>query len=689
VKRLPSAWNRFGDRRWVWLIGLCIVVVGAATVEAVVGKSLISNILLATLAVLALSALAAYDLRAERRRFLEPIHRLVDRLDALAEQPQQHLELPDAPELAELVQSIERLRSIVVPEDDSGTIEALHQAHSEPGKAQSAALAQAMTRSGCYEPLVPGAGTVDPSASSEFTTLDMVSRLNPTSLNWIDSSPTEQEFLGWTLEELRQKSFLDIVHPDHRDLAREQLHASVIRGESHGLVYRIKTARGESKAIEMYVSVRYGVDLKVIHLRCHVIDVTAKLRAHRELRRRTRELTHANEQLRRINRELEELKDRYSDLYQNAPAMYFSLDAEGKFRECNNTLLKTLGFRRRDFLGRPFSAILPESRRDGFPARFEEFLRNGTIEVESIWQKGDGTPIDVWITAVAVRDEQGHVVHTRGVAQDVTARRALEKQLLQNNERLERANAELFRKNRELDEFTYVVSHDLLEPVRTLTSFSDFLVREYGERLDETGKRYVQFIVTAARRMRALINELLNLSRAGHVAGEFGPVDLGEVLTLAQADLAELIRERRARITVWSPLAGVWGDRGRIVQLLVNLIANGIKYNRSEEPRIEVGIAPGAVEEGDSKVTVFVKDNGIGIDPQFHQKIFQVFRQLHPRGEYEGTGAGLAICQRIVHAHGGRIWVESQLGRGASFLFTLPREPVESVTVRTEALHAS
>jgi PAS domain S-box-containing protein len=148
--------------------------------------------------------------------------------------------------------------------------------------------------------------------------VDKVNRLDPADLRWLESSPAEQEFLGWSLAELRRKTFLEIVHPDDRDLARTQLLGALPKGEAHGLIYRIKTARGEPKAIEMNVSVRYAQDLTVSHLRCHVTDVTAKVKASRELRRRTRELTRLNEQLRQANRELEELKDRYSDLYQHA-----------------------------------------------------------------------------------------------------------------------------------------------------------------------------------------------------------------------------------------------------------------------------------------------------------------------------------------------------------------------------------
>ena len=422
------------------------------------------------------------------------------------------------------------------------------------------------------------------------------------------------------------------------------------------------------KAVEMNVSVRYGSDMAIAHLRCHVADVTAKAKASRELRRRTRELIRSNELLRGANRELQELKDRYGDLYQNAPAMYFSLDDSGRFLECNDTLLRALGHDRGSLIGMPYATILPASRRDAFESDIAEFRRVGFAELESQWSKADGTPIDVWVTATQIAAADGSTL--RGVAQDVTARRVLEAELREKNGRLARANVELSRKNRELDEFTYVVSHDLKEPVRTLIAFSDFLMRDCGDALDDEGRDHVRHLVDASKRMRGLIEDLLSLSRAGKVTADFAPVELDEVIAPIKADFAELIRAKQGDVRVLGPLPTVWGDRVRLGQLIGNLVGNGLKYHRGPGPTVEVGALP---EQSPGWVTLYVKDDGIGIDPQFHGKVFQLFRRLHARDEYEGTGAGLAICQKIVQAHGGRIWVDSHLGAGSTFFLTLPR----------------
>ena len=476
-----------------------------------------------------------------------------------------------------------------------------------------------------------------------------------------------------------------MLHPDDRARAEDAFRQALVNGEFLGLVVGIRTAAGKAKMIEVNAGARYGADQRVSHLRCHVSDVTEKVHAERKLRLRTIELTQVNEQLRKINRELVELKDRYTDLYENAPAMYFTLDQHGDVVECNETLLTALERRREDLIGQSLDRFLDDSEVQRWRVKVAELLQTGSFEVESRWVKSSGEQLDVWISGRAVGGPKGQASQTRCVAQDRTAKHRLEAELSVMNLSLARANAELSQKNRELDEFVYVVSHDLQEPLRTLIGFSDFLKKDHAHRLDAEGQEFVTYLFDAAQRMRAMIHGLLKLSRAGKVTGEFGPVALSELVRVVQADLGELIRSRGARVHWLGPEGLLWGDPFRLHQLLANLVSNAVKYNQSAAPRVEIGTVDrlaepdaGADETG-AYQTFFVRDNGIGIDPRFHETVFQLFRRLHTLEEYEGSGVGLAICSKIVAAHRGRISVQSQPGNGSTFFVSLPtaKEPAE------------
>jgi PAS domain S-box-containing protein len=552
------------------VVGIAWVAVGLYILAS---QGIAGGVVPLVLVALALGVTLLVHRVVQGRRWSGPVHRLAAHLATVAENPSQPLELNSSPELEELTRSLSELQRAWIEASRLGASAAYYREVIAGGAvaAQPRKPTTSMTRSGMLAALpaaAAGAPGFDPNLSGDYSTTEMVNRLEPRTLRWIESSVAEQRFLGWDEAALREKSFFDIVHADDHPRVKEQIGLALEKGEAHGLVVRIRTAHGTPRAIEVDIGARYGPDMAVTHLRCHLTDVSDKIRAERELRLRTRELTQVNEQLRQINRELEELKDRYRH----------------------------------------------------------------------------------------------------------------------QNEHLARTNEELSRTNREMDEFAYVVSHDLQEPLRTLIAFSDFLLKDCGDRLDPTGKEYVHYLVSASRRMRALIQGLLSLSRAGKVTGEFEPVNVEEVVDVVKADLGELVRSRGAEVRLAGPLPTVWGDRGRLGQLLANLVSNGLKYNHSARPWVEVGTV---ADDTGPWVTLYVRDNGIGIDSQFHGKVFQLFRRLHAQEEYEGTGAGLAICKKIVEAHGGRIWVESTLNEGATFFFSLKRSLHDAASLAKQVPHAS
>ena len=238
-------------------------------------------------------------------------------------------------------------------------------------------------------------------------------------------------------------------------------------------------------------------------------------------------------------------------------------------------------------------------------------------------------------------------------------------------EELERAYVELERSNAELEQFAYVASHDLQEPLRVVAGYVQLLGRRYQGRLDAQADEFINFSVDGVRRMQQLINDLLAYSRVQHAQHPLEPIDLGISLTQALANLQMAIAESAAQIDA-GMLPTVVGDAAQMTQVFQNLIANAMKFRGSRAPRIQV-----TATHQDDAWTLAVRDNGIGLEPQYAQRIFVIFQRLHTAAQYPGTGIGLAICKKIVERHGGRIWVESTPGAGACFFFTIPDLPPE------------
>ena len=230
---------------------------------------------------------------------------------------------------------------------------------------------------------------------------------------------------------------------------------------------------------------------------------------------------------------------------------------------------------------------------------------------------------------------------------------------------LETRAGDLARANQELDDFTYVASHDLKEPLRGISAYCGILLEDYHDKLDDNGRRMMKTLGTLCERLSQLIDDLLAYCRAGRTP-EMVDLDLDDVLDGVMANLEPAIDSRGGIVRRAGRLPRVRGDERLLGMALQNLIANGLKFNESQPPVVEVGVTDG------EQPTIFVRDNGIGIEARHHDAIFAIFRRLHARNKYEGTGAGLSIARKIVDQHGGRMWLESQPGQGSTFFFTLP-----------------
>jgi PAS domain S-box-containing protein len=291
-----------------------------------------------------------------------------------------------------------------------------------------------------------------------------------------------------------------------------------------------------------------------------------------------------------------------------------------------------------------------------------ESLQHGVLETEfrAIWP--DGTVRWLAARGVLFRGGAGKPVRLVGVNIDITERRKAE-------ENTERLLVELERSNKELEQFAYVASHDLQEPLRMIASFVQLLDQKYKGKLDEKADKYIYFAVDGALRMQKLIDALLAYSRVTTWGASFGPVDTNRAFSQAVADLLPAIAESHAVVTK-DLLPTVTGDEAQLAELFQNLIGNAIKFRKSgTAPVVHVS----AKKEG--KEWLFsVRDNGIGMEPEYFDRIFQIFQRLHTREEYPGTGIGLALCKRIVERHGGRVWVESAPGEGTKFFFTLAND---------------
>ena len=354
----------------------------------------------------------------------------------------------------------------------------------------------------------------------------------------------------------------------------------------------------------------------------------------------------------------------FRQLLDAAPDAMLLCDTTGRIVLANATLEQLFGYTRAELTQLPLDWLVPERFRAAhrhFQQQFSavpQLRRMG--EGRELWaRRKDGAEFPVEISLSMLRTGNGNL--TIAAVRDVSAACAAQQQLQAKARELAQSNAEL-------EQFAYVASHDLQEPLRMVTSYAQLLARRCEGQLDSDGREFIEYIVDGAERMQALINDLLTYARAGQPSQRRESVDCNKILAKVKHHLSIAIKEAGATINN-DALPVVEADARQLTQVLQNLLSNALKFRGDNPPVIDITCVT-----NDDEFEIAVLDNGIGIDPQYHERIFLMFQRLHTRGQYEGTGIGLAICKKIVESMGGRIRVESEFGKGARFVFTLPRE---------------
>jgi PAS domain S-box-containing protein len=365
------------------------------------------------------------------------------------------------------------------------------------------------------------------------------------------------------------------------------------------------------------------------------------------------------------------------DIINGFPSIIFVKDVEGQFLIINNKLEELLGVKNVELKGKTDFDIFTKDLAEYYRANDQKVLE----ERKAIHFEEGADLIDGHHTFIANKfplyDSKGKPYGVGSISTDITERKLLEEQLKKAHDNLEqkvqerteellKSNIELKRSNEELERFAYVSSHDLQEPLRMVTLYSQLLERRYKDNLDSDANDFIEYIIEGAQRMRQLIDDLLEYSRIKSQAAEFEKVNLENVLDFVLHNLAVSIVENNVTIS-HKPLPIAVVDKNQMIQVFQNLISNAIKFHGKNPPDITI-----AVQKDKEELIFEVSDNGIGIKPEHQKQIFEVFKRLHTREQHPGTGIGLSITQKIINHHGGRIWVESELGKGSTFYFTIP-----------------
>lgn len=478
------------------------------------------------------------------------------------------------------------------------------------------------------------------------------------------------ELLGLGKERIIGRSFIRFIQKEYRNDYFNALNLAINTTENQEVELQLN---GYEVPFYVHMEIMPVFNKYDEKYRITIIDVSGRKKAEEELRKAR---DYLEEQVKERTLELEEAynsskesESKFKTLAESSPDIINRIDKEFKTVYINPAIIEISGKPPEHFIGKNIDKL-------GIPEEFTVPLKEKTMktfntreiqEFETEMPTVEG--LKTFYTYLAPEfDEKREVITVFTVSHDITELKQAEKHLKESIQELERSN-------QELEQFAYVSSHDLQEPLRTIASFTQLLERRYKGQLDADADEFMDYIVEAAVRMKAQIEGLLEYSRVGTKGEKFKPVNMNKIVNQTIQSLNTSIKEVNANIKV-DELPEVMGDENQLQRAFQNLISNAIKFKKQEEP-LKIHIFANKNEK--NKEYVFsVQDNGIGIEEQYLERIFTIFQRLHTRDVYEGTGIGLSVVKRIIERHGGRVWVESEFGVGSTFYFTIPIKSVET-----------
>ncbi len=461
---------------------------------------------------------------------------------------------------------------------------------------------------------------------------------------------------GATVEQTIGKNIFDNVAPEHGERVRKSLERVFQTGEPDTYEILGVGPHGLNTALYETTVVPNERDRQIVGVTLISTDITARKRAEEELRER-------GESFRRLVEDAQDIIYRYR------------FTPIRGFEYINPAAADITGYTPEEHYADPdlgFKLVHPDDRH--LLEAVEKGDRAPGTPLSLRWVRKDGAIIWIEQQNVPICDEAGNLVAVEGIARDITERK-------RGPEELERTMAELARSNADLEQLAYVTSHDLQEPLHMVARYLHLLNRRYKGKLDSSADQFIGYALDGANRMKRLINDLLAYSRVDSEGKDFAPTNCEAIFDRALANLKAMV-EASGAVVNHDALPSVMGDDSQLTQLFQNLIGNAIKFHGEEPPGVHV-----SAQKKENEWLLSVQDNGIGIDPEHSERVFMIFQRLHTEPDYPGTGIGLSICKKIVERHGGRIWVDSEPGKGSTFYFTIPMTMIGGINTHEEWDH--